>query len=289
METIKKIRTSFPQKRILQLCAVLLLLLISVSAMPQTGGQAAWSFVALGDSRSDPEEFAKLLKLVVADPAKPELIFHTGDVVPKAMGKKGWEDYRNNIALLGNRIPVYVAVGNHETYLGPRLKNYIRYTQPPEGKTYFSIKHKNAGFIVLNSYEHFKNGKIAGKQREWMNATLKEMKAESRVIFAFIHRPLMTRDTYVHKKPLKNADEVKSAFKDAGVKVVFMGHEHRYDAFEENGIHYILTAGAGAPLYGHDENAFNHYCRVTVSPEQITITVIDDQGKEKKVVQIAAK
>jgi predicted phosphodiesterase len=121
---------------------------------------------------------------------------------------------------------------------------------------------------------------------EWLKATLEQLKSEVKVTFAFIHKPLMTRETYRHKKPLENAVEVKKLFKDNGVAVVFMGHVHRYRYFEENGIHYVLTAGAGAPLHGHDADSLFHYCRVTMTPDRITILVIDQEGKESRQLNI---
>jgi len=267
-----------------------LIAIFAVAAYPQSDSDNSWSFVALGDSRSHPETFCKIMNLVAEDKSQPELIFHTGDFVRRGCNKKEWGQYSNCVSMLKGKIPVYPVVGNHETMFDKHVKNYIEFAKPPDGKLYYVVKHKNAGFVVLDSYEKgARKAYISPEQIKWFKDTLAELKSEGKLIFVFIHKPPMVREAYRHNEPLYNSAEVKAIMKDAGVKIMFMGHEHRFDAFVEDGINYILTAGAGAPLYGADEMAFNHYCRVTISPQNIVVTAVDTEGKDKKTITIPLK
>jgi predicted phosphodiesterase len=62
---------------------------------------------------------------------------------------------------------------------------------------------------------------------------------------------------------------------EQGVDYVFAGHIHAYAQAERDGIVYVVTGGAGAPLYrgGHPQ-AFHHYLRVTVRGEEVAIEVV---------------
>lgn len=256
-------------------------LLLAVVCVAKPSGGGKWSFAVLGDSRNGPETFQKILRLVAEDPTDPEMLFHTGDMVKYGNRDKAWKSYRRHLSILGDAIEVYPVVGNHDVLMDKEAKNYKRYAKPPEGKLYYKLKHKNAGFIVLNSYEENFHGAISPEQMKWLRGALEEMKGNADPIFAFIHKPLVTRETYRHPEPLDNHDEINRVLREGGVDAVFMGHEHRFDHMEHEGIHYFVAAGAGAPLYGEGERVFNHYCRVEVGKSEVTVTAVDTDGNER--------
>lgn len=262
--------------------AAILLFIITVYSPAAQGG---WSFAVLGDSRGNPEMFTILVEHIKKDPSSPELVVHTGDMVNRGNKKKEWQEYRRIADSLGD-IPLYPVCGNHDSFMNKRMKNFIKYAQPPGGKDYYSLKHKNAGFVILNSYAPNNHGRIGDEQLQWLKETLKKLQGETDVIFAFLHKPMVTREDYRHPEPLKNHTEVKKAFKKGGVKVVFAGHEHRYDHQEADGIHHFIAAGAGAHLYGDDEDVFFHYVRVTVTGDHIITEAVDEKGKAIRRVKI---
>jgi hypothetical protein len=51
-------------------------------------------------------------------------------------------------------------------------------------------------------------------------------------------------------------------FEKYHVTAAFFGHDHTYQHYLKNGIHYIITGGGGAPLYDVDK-----------PPEGITVKV----------------
>ena len=44
-------------------------------------------------------------------------------------------------------------------------------------------------------------------------------------------------------------------FERYGVTAVFSGHDHCYERAERNGVHYFVSGGGGAPLYGRGQRA----------------------------------
>ena len=42
-------------------------------------------------------------------------------------------------------------------------------------------------------------------------------------------------------------------FEKHGVSAAFFGHDHNYQHYLRNGIHYVITGGGGAPLYDVDK------------------------------------
>jgi len=267
-------------------CAVALFVVLAAVCVAKPGEGGKWSFAVLGDSRNGPETFRKVLELIAADPAEPEMLFHTGDMVKYGNREKAWKSYRKHLSILGGGVRVYPVVGNHDVLMDKDAKNYRKYAKPPEGKLYYKLKHKNAGFIVLDSYEKGFHGALAPTQINWLRDAIREMKDKADFVFIFIHKPLVTRKSYRHPEPLKNHEEVNRLLRKGGVDAVFIGHEHRFDHIEAGGIHYFVAAGAGAPLYGEDEHVFNHYCRVEVERGEVTVTAIDTEGNEMLKVHI---
>nr|NIV34386.1 hypothetical protein [Anaerolineae bacterium] len=60
------------------------------------------------------------------------------------------------------------------------------------------------------------------------------------------------------------------------VDYVFAGHIHAYAREERDGVTYIITGGAGAPLYGTDHpQAFHHFLQVAIQDGDVTVDVIE--------------
>jgi hypothetical protein len=70
-------------------------------------------------------------------------------------------------------------------------------------------------------------------------------------------------------------DEFMSLMEKHGVAYVFAGHIHAYAEETRNGVHYVITGGAGAPLYAAEHpQAFYHYVRVTVNGTDVSTEVV---------------
>ena len=82
-----------------------------------------------------------------------------------------------------------------------------------------------------------------------------------------------------YSKGYHNHDAEKSlaqTFEKEPVKpdIVFSGHQHTYERYNYNGIHYIISGGGGAeqgPVKGAPNEFYNqpedtfHYCKITLS------------------------
>jgi predicted phosphodiesterase len=70
-------------------------------------------------------------------------------------------------------------------------------------------------------------------------------------------------------------EELMALFKKYQVKMVVTGHIHGYARAERDGVIYLVTAGAGAPLYlPADFGGFYHYVKITVDGNKISEQVI---------------
>jgi hypothetical protein len=70
-------------------------------------------------------------------------------------------------------------------------------------------------------------------------------------------------------------DKFMRIAKQRGAKYVFAGHIHCYEEAERDGVRYVITGGAGAPIScASTAGGFAHYIRVMVHGEQITTEVV---------------
>lgn len=161
-------------------------------------------------------------------------------------------------------IPVAFAPGNHD----------IRSTASNVGifKEYFGALHHSfdingCHFIILNSEELGREGKIDGDQWNWLVADLRAA-ADSQCIFVALHRPLFPVDGHIGSSmdidiPLR--DRLHALFVQHRVSAVFSGHEHMYNHQRRNEVDYFTSGGGGGPLYvSRERGGFHHYLLVTV-------------------------
>ncbi|UCC65115.1 MAG: phosphoesterase, partial [Anaerolineae bacterium] len=90
----------------------------------------------------------------------------------------------------------------------------------------------------------------------------------------FLHHPPFDPDGTDYM--MRGGNEAfMTLMQEYGVSHVFAGHIHAYAEETRDGIHYIITGGAGAPLYRRDHpQAFYHYVRVTVDGTEVSTQVI---------------
>ena len=72
----------------------------------------------------------------------------------------------------------------------------------------------------------------------------------------------------------KLRDALHRLFVQSAVDIVFAGHEHTYKRLDKDGVRYVVTGGAGAPLY----SAFNHFMLIDVNGKQIAAKIVDRDG-----------
>lgn len=227
-------------------------------------------FGVFGDCRPGKRNYSPVLERMAREMAalRPAFAIGTGDYVEgsrdEATMRSQWAWFFVGIAPLQalGRVPVALAPGNHDI-MGSRA-NQRMYRQYFDD-LYFSFSHGPYHFIILDSEEPGREGRIVGEQLAWLRANLAAHR-RAKLTFVALHRPLFPvavhRGNSLDRYP-EQRDALHRLFMDEGVDCVFMGHEHLYHRHERDGVDYVITGGAGAPLYATpDRGGFHHYLMV---------------------------
>lgn len=243
-----------------------------------------FQFAVLGDSRDGEKVYTQLLQMILE--RKPDFVIHLGDMIskPPEISKPHEKEWHKFFELSRpiNHIPFFPVVGEHDggtTYLGEEM--YREQFLLPEGKTYYAFKAGGALFVVLNSVRG--KGIIFDDQWSWLKEMLPSSKGILKMIF--LHRPLFPPMDSIKLGDWtgtrsQERDDLHRLFLKTNVKVVFAGHDHRYDRSEKDGILYLITGGGGAPLHAlKDRGGFFHYVWVSVDKGKMEGEVVDLEGQ----------
>lgn len=246
-----------------------------------------FSFVVMGDSwAGDGETSNAILTEAFREARKhhPLFVLHTGDAVfsgTKEQFRTG-RDYftaspvepkhhvksfldlvdqyllKPNPAKLGNeKIPIFVVPGNHEQngFNGP-LNNFVQLIGP----TNFMINVPKLKFSLIGVKNFFRTGTGANTTTKYgftqgeLNLLRRFLSNRQKYTFLGMHAPphagkwanpnYFTEDESTFRFGLRSfLNTIRGK-----VSKVFVGHVHAYDRETFQGIEYILSGGAGAPL-----------------------------------------
>jgi 3',5'-cyclic AMP phosphodiesterase CpdA len=182
--------------------------------------------------------------------SKPDFVLHTGDLVADGGDTALWPIFFNIEGALLRTAAFYPSLGNHERH----ARNYTDFIQTAP---YYSFDWGSAHFSILDSdigsaatSERAKQA-YWKEQTEWLEADLrKSQKATFRFVAA--HHPPMTAVSY-RQGDNPHMTALMPMFEQYHVTASWFGHDHNYQHYLKNGIHYIITGGGGAPLYDVDK------------------------------------
>jgi Purple acid Phosphatase, N-terminal domain/Calcineurin-like phosphoesterase len=272
------------------------------STAPPAG--ASYRFVALGDSRSD-DAARKQVRLEVQK-RKPAFSIHTGDFVSNGKTQSQWDTWFTTMQPLLVSSPLLGALGNHE---GLASNYYDQFLFPThggagsvEGEAYYSFNYASSHIIALST-EHAPA--VGDPQYVWLKKDLAAAAADPKIkwVVAFAHRPPYSSGSHGNDSNVQQA--WLHLFESFGVDVTFWGHDHTYERHKplfqgkptaSGGVLYIVTGGAGAPLYtlgGSSLSAYfkkiHHFMELNVSGDQMKIdarlldgTIMDSLTLTKK-------
>ncbi|HHE37629.1 MAG TPA: hypothetical protein ENL20_03535 [Candidatus Cloacimonetes bacterium] len=240
-----------------------------------------FSFVVMGDSRPPTEEqpyvFYKVLDKI--NELEPDLVFSTGDIIigyteDRQKLSKMYDDFEEVVAKIMD-FPLYIVPGNHDNVDVDSLKNEFT---DRFGPTFQSIKYENSYFIILSSEEPDQENQIIGKQKVWLQNELRKAQAYEH-IFVLVHQPLYPKIEHIGRsldKFPEERDELAELLKKSKVDMVFAGHIHIYNYTVKDGLHQIITGGAGAPLYADTpgEGGFYHFIQVLVNGDDVDYRIV---------------
>ena len=237
-------------------------------------------FVAMGDSRSNPDIFKKIIDNTQA--ANPDFIISMGDLVANGGSYDEWEEFYFSIAGgMIDHIPLVSTLGDHEGSGddGELFRHFLRTDQTTE-KQWFSFNYGNAHFISLD-YRHPDSDEMI----RWFKEDIES--ADAKWNFVFMHRPCYNLGGH---RSAWGRDQWPELFRQYGVDIVFAGHSHQYERFypirperqpDSHPVTYITTGGAGAGLYDVTQNPFlavaesvNHYVVFEISGDTLRAKAI---------------
>jgi predicted phosphodiesterase len=232
-------------------------------------------FVAWGDCRTYYERCRRMSELAAKD--LPDFSVHTGDLVDEGTIPSDWDSFFESAAPLLRTGALWPSMGNHEY----DAKLYYDLFLLPDPERYYTFTAGPAQFFILDADW---TGRKDPKQIEWLKSELQKSKARFR--FAVLHQPILSSPCDDYSPETSMYKIFGRLLEEGKVSMVFQGHNHNYQRAERNGVVYITTGGGGAPLYPigtlTPETKFarvvNHYVRVRVSGNKISIEAVDLTG-----------
>jgi hypothetical protein len=237
---------------------------------------AAFQFVAYGDTRTRHDVHRKVVEAILKY-AAPDFIVQTGDMVADGSDSSLWPTFFDIEHQLLRKAAYFPALGNHE-------RNDSFFYQFFGGKAYYSFNWGNAHFTILDSDVPNVAPTPAARDAFWAEETRwleddlqRNQNAEYRFVAA--HHPPMTavakrQDDNPHMKALI------PMFEKYKVTACIFGHDHNYQHYLKNGVHYIITGGGGAPLYDVDMPPADITKKV-ISTENFVVFKVD--GKKLRI------
>ncbi|MBK9259239.1 MAG: metallophosphoesterase [Polyangiaceae bacterium] len=240
-----------------------------------------FKFVVYGDNRSDASTHAAIVRMIEKAPA--DFLVHTGDMVQTGDNASEWQEFfQIENKLLASRC-IFVAVGNHElTTPDPTGQvTFLRYFASVEDDgrerphLYGSFRWANTRFFMLNAMDTW-----TGDEREWLKSELASAMNEPGLVHRIVvlhHGPFSSGRHGNNVRLHRNG--IVDILRDHKVSLVLAGHDHLYDRGEGQGIKYIVSGGAGAPLYSRGKGtpetqkfeSVNHYLEVAVDGDTVSI------------------
>ena len=235
------------------------------------------SFIVYGDSRHFEKRHESVFNAIVKE--KPDFVIHLGDMVDNGLFSDQWRVFFRVTSSYWAEHVVYTVRGNHES----PFNIYDQLLYPP----YYSFKRGNITFIVLDTNQSLEQ---SSPQRSWFLNELEKARQDGRPIFVFMHHPIFTKGPHRKDEVVKRLQNLVPLLEEFGVKAVFSAHDHNYQHFWKNGVHYVITGGGGAGLYGVNENAHtdaellnyavkHHYVLVKISKSGICVLVKTPLGE----------
>ncbi len=205
----------------------------SVLPADQRGGIALY-----GDCRTNHDVHRAVARGI--ESVAPSAVFVSGDLVEDGDNPLLWQTFNAITATLRAMAPYYTALGNHEDESPLYFDNFVL----PGNERWYAVDVADIHFVVLDSCYPLDAG---SQQDQWLSADLAARPAGTRATVAvFHHPPISSGDAVMDPRDLRS--HLVPRLEAAGVDLVVCGHDHDYERLAVNGVTYMVSGGAGAPL-----------------------------------------
>ncbi len=307
-----------------RLVAWITLIFLIIGSLQTAWAQDAFRFVVYADSRGnwDPGQEVNTAALnfinsqIVNLNPKPDLVFFLGDMATMAYdatGKRLLPDWKKLMTDAGfsfaglepGKIPLYVAIGNHELY--DSQGNYLASLQgeyqyffsemPDNGpgdyaRLAYAVESGNCLFIVLDTFgfmdgnRNWDNG-IDELQYWWFYATALQSQAKHK--FVLTHGPAYSCEGWPVGNPTVR-DKLWQAMKALDFDMYLCGHEHLYARWRPTGdLLQIISGSAGAKPDDKNKNPLINSKYPIYAFWDYIFTVVDIHGDQVTYQTYAAR
>jgi len=243
----------------------------------------AFSFVVVGDTRANHEIHRSIVRHILALEESPRFVFNVGDMVSDGESVPEWRAFFEDVGPLARLSPYYSTLGNHERDADVYFELFSLPRNGSHPERNYSFDWGNAHFSVIDAGKKYRDDE---RQLAWLAQDLERAQAATFRIVFFHQSGHGTRPARAeeHEEISRLFDETLERGK---VDVVFNGHDHHYVHASKNGVDYVVTGGGGSVLHElgplTDETIaqrkIHQFCRVSVSPEELEVEVIDAEGR----------
>lgn len=262
------------RRKSIQIMAGLPLLSMGSISSGQQPARKKFRIAHITDTHVKPEgpsgaHTSRCLEEIMAMKIKPDIIFHTGDVIMDALGTekesvaaqwKLWQELASKVT-----IPICYCIGNHDVWGIENAKEDTLYAKNWMLKElsmpgrYYSFEKNNWHFIFLDSVQLYNDkwysGYLDEEQFEWLTAELQRIPPDSPVMIAS-HIPILSAGIFDWATgedqkwrvsgALMHGDshKIQKLFRQhKNIKACISGHLHVLDTVQYDGISYL---GCGA-------------------------------------------
>jgi len=201
-----------------------------------------FTFAAYGDTRTNATVHSEVIHAILS--ARPKLAIQTGDLVADGSKWPLWEEYLTVAGPLLAEVPVYPVPGNHEG----ESSYYYRLFGPGGERHAYSFDYGGCHFLGIDGERSYLRSDM-----QWIRRDLATHR-NARFTVVFLHYPPYT----AQKGRIQNARYLRTqlvpVLRYFGVDLVLAGHDHNYQHYVVDGVHYVVTGGGGAPLYDVGES-----------------------------------
>jgi hypothetical protein len=224
-----------------------------------------WSFVVFSDLQQGYGVYGILSGIIGSLEPSPVAAVCCGDIMLRPGNEAEWATFSRYSEPITDKMPLYIARGNHEGN-DPESEALLHDMAGISGDHfYYSCRHRDACFLILDTQVREEEDAITGEQLYWLRQQLDAAAADSALnhVFVFMHHPLFPQGPN-KGNDLLNAGELHQIFlQNNKIRAVFAGHDHLFNHYLKDGLHYITTGGGGGVLchgYGGD---YHHFTRVS--------------------------